>query len=213
MSNILVFAAHPDDEVVGAGGTIKKYSEQGENVVVIIFSCGEKSDPLQRENVLMRTRINEARRVGKLLGVKETIFLAVPDGKVGRKLKDKTFLNNLKRLVRKYKPNKVFTHSSDDFHGDHMNVHKIVIGVLNDMKYKGDLFTFGVWSPLKIFKRDRAKLYVDISKYFDLKLKALKLIKSQQAYIYPLLPSVHLKARVDGAAIKAEYAEKFNKVM
>ncbi|MFA4887817.1 MAG: PIG-L family deacetylase, partial [Candidatus Nanoarchaeia archaeon] len=37
---ILVFAAHPDDEIIGVGGTIAKYAQEGKDVIVTIFSDG-----------------------------------------------------------------------------------------------------------------------------------------------------------------------------
>ena len=41
--NILVLAAHPDDEVLGMGGTIKKFTKKGHNVKIVIFATGISS--------------------------------------------------------------------------------------------------------------------------------------------------------------------------
>ena len=49
---ILVFAAHPDDEVLGCGGTIAKCSREGRKVVTVIFSHGEGSDPLKDQKIV-----------------------------------------------------------------------------------------------------------------------------------------------------------------
>ena len=58
----LVFAAHPDDEVLGAGGTIAKLSREGEDIISVIFSYGEGSDPLKEPESLIQERVKESKR-------------------------------------------------------------------------------------------------------------------------------------------------------
>ena len=55
---IMVFAAHPDDEVIGAGGTIAKYAREGRQVVSVIFSYGEGSDPASEPENIIQKRVN-----------------------------------------------------------------------------------------------------------------------------------------------------------
>ena len=75
MNNILIIAPHPDDEVLGCGGVIKKYSEAGDNVYVLVLTRG--TPKMYSEERIANVR-NEARNAHKILGVKETVFLDFP---------------------------------------------------------------------------------------------------------------------------------------
>ena len=82
---VLVLAPHPDDEVLGVGGTLARYAAQGERTIVVIFSNGTASHPLHKENYIKRTRKEEALSAAKELNVSETIFLMLEDAKLSRK--------------------------------------------------------------------------------------------------------------------------------
>ena len=56
------------------------------------------------------------------------------------------------------------------------------------------------------------RLYIDITKTFDKKIKAIKKFKSQWYSIYLLLPFVHLKARLNGLKNNCKYSELFHKI-
>ncbi|MGB4018385.1 MAG: PIG-L family deacetylase, partial [Syntrophomonadaceae bacterium] len=70
MARILVLAPHPDDDIIGCGGSIANLTAQGHEVVILYLTSGESGslemDPAQ----LARTREEEARRAGQLLGVR-----------------------------------------------------------------------------------------------------------------------------------------------
>ena len=50
---MLVVCAHPDDNILGAGGTIAKYSSEGKKVITVIASYGESGNPWLKENVIL----------------------------------------------------------------------------------------------------------------------------------------------------------------
>src|SRR3989338_2255017 len=72
---ILVIAPHPDDEVLGCGGTIAKLSQAGAEVFVAIAT---KAGPPLFEEALVNQGRKEAKTAHQLLGVKETIFCDLP---------------------------------------------------------------------------------------------------------------------------------------
>ena len=88
----------------------------------------------------------------------------------------------------------------------------MVLKVFDRIHYPGDFYTFDVWSPLRVFKRGSPRLYIDITKTFEKKIKALELYDSQKVSVYTLLPGLHLKARVYGDEIQCKYAEMFYKL-
>jgi len=213
MNNVLIFCAHPDDEVIGAGATIAKYAKEDKNIFVIIFTYGESSNPILKKRITIETRIKESKEIGKSLGCKETIFLGVPEGKISKKLEDNSFLNKLASLIKKYNPTKIFTHTSSDiFHPDHTSVNKVITKIVDSLDKKYNLYTFPIWNPLRFLKRENPRLFVDVTKTFQKKIEAMKLFESQKMFTYPLLPLVYLRAKIHGLESNYKYAEKFYKI-
>ena len=81
-NRILVLAAHPDDEVLGCGGTIKKLSSKGCVVKVVFFSDGESSR-VNKKNIANKIlyRKQNAKKAAKILGYNKQDFLNYPDNK------------------------------------------------------------------------------------------------------------------------------------
>ena len=77
---ILVISPHPDDETLGVGGTIVKYSNEGHEVNVLTIS-GHLPPLYKREDY--EITVNEAHRAFKVLGVKKSVFLELPATMIG----------------------------------------------------------------------------------------------------------------------------------
>ncbi|MCK4521927.1 MAG: PIG-L family deacetylase [Nanoarchaeota archaeon] len=209
---ILICSAHPDDEILGCGGTIAKYSKEGNSVISIIFSYGESSHPHLKKYITTRIRVKESQKADKIVGCKETIFLGLPDGKISTKVKNKSTREKIKKLIKKYKPDKIFTHSIEDPFPDHRAIYKLIIDSANEINYKGNLYSFDIWSIIRIKKRNAPKLIVDISPTFKLKLKALKCFKSQGISMFQLIPAVYARAIINGINYNHKFVEVFNKI-
>jgi LmbE family N-acetylglucosaminyl deacetylase len=208
MERYLVFCAHADDEIVGMGGSLSKYANEGVDIVTVIFSFGEKSQPHLREEHIAKRRVLESKRVDYLIG-KESIFLGLDEGKIEEQAERFGVREKLKRILRKYRPKKVFTLSSTDAHKDHRDVNSIVVSVLKEIKYKGELYTFEVWN---VVDENKPAVYVDVSSTFKKKLNLLKKYKSQKLFVYLLWLPILYKARRYGRKIGCLYAEKFYKL-
>jgi LmbE family N-acetylglucosaminyl deacetylase len=210
---VMVFCAHPDDEVIGPGGTITKYAKEGKKVITVIFSYGESSHMWMKKKYTITMRVAEAGEAGKIMGTERTIFLGLRDGLLMQEVKNEKVAKMLAILIKKYKPAKIFTHSHDDIiFPDHKAVNDIMTKVLTKMKYKGDVYIFDIWNPVTIRKRDRPKMVVDISETFKTKLKALECFKSQSFVIAELKPLVYIRAIKNGAFSGVKFAEKFYKI-
>ena len=94
---ILVLAAHPDDEVLGMGGTIKKLSKKGNDIKIIFMSTGILSrrkieskvskqvftkDWMEKNESKLKSLRGDAKRAGKILGVNEIEFMDFPDNEM-----------------------------------------------------------------------------------------------------------------------------------
>ena len=209
METVLVLCAHPDDEVLGVGGTIANYTKKGINVVTVIFSSGEQSHPWMKKNVTVEARKRETKKSHSILGIKETINLGMRDGTIWKDAKDKQIFEKIISIIKKYDPDKIFTHAIDDPHPDHNSIYRIVDRIMKIINYKGHIYSFEVWNPFNIMKRNMPKMYVDVSDTFDIKIKALKCFKSQKLFIVPLLPVTYLRAFFAGFHAKCRYGEAF----
>ena len=175
---------------------------------MVIFSYGEKSHPHLREEVVSAARQKETGEIDKIFE-RESIFLGLEEGKIRREAQEKNIKEQIKILVKRYNPEKIFTHSASDLHPDHKAINEVVLKILRSMKYKGSIYTFEVWN---ILKEDKPAIYIDISETFELKKRALKKFKSQKLSIYPLWIPMLLRARSYGKKCGCKYAEKFYKI-
>jgi len=207
---ILVCVAHPDDEAIGVGGTIAKYTKKGRDVVSIIFSLGEGSNPLLDPEYLTKTRRSESKKVGKKLGVKDVVFMGLGDVGFLKDIAHPEVKEQFKGYLRKFNPDFLFTHCIDDPHPHHRALANLVKESIKDLKLKTRIYTFTVTNPLRIVHRERPRLYVDVSDTFETKLKALDMFKSQKEYMFYFKPMLRLLSWYYGFKSGYKYAEVFH---
>lgn len=210
--NILVFCAHPDDHIFGPGATLAKYARQGTNIYTYIFSYGEAGLVWLKKKVAVETRINEVKKADKVVGGRGVFFFGLRDGRCEEDIKEKEIISKLKKIILKYRPSKIFTHSSVDPHPDHKAVNKAVLKAVDKSRLKCDVYVFEVWSPIRFSKRDMPSMYVDVSSTFHTKIEALRIFKSQKMALWTLIWNVYIKAFIHGRHIHARWAERFYKV-
>ncbi len=208
---ILCFGAHADDLEIGMGGTIAKYSNDGKNVIDVVFSSGEKSSPWLKKDFLVENRKEEAKKIGEFIGCSETIFLGLKDTKLMEDIENPKVNVVLKRILLKYNPSKIFVHSSLDAHEDHRAVNKAVFKTIDEV-YKNKEISVYVYEVWNVLNETRPRMYVDISSTFSKKIEAMKKFKSQKVFIYTLLAPAIIRAIGCGFHAKCKYAERFYKI-
>src|SRR5687767_10820769 len=117
MSNALIIAPHPDDEVLGCGGTIARLAREGRKITVAIVT---KGTPLFPASQVRQVRA-EARLANKALGVKDLRFLDLPVTTlhlIPRAKLNAVFIE----LIRATKPEIAFLPFPGDRHEDHRQV-------------------------------------------------------------------------------------------
>ena len=174
---VLFFVAHPDDEVLGCGGTIALYNSKGYNTKVIIFTNGENSNLIKNSEKLSKLRQKESIKALNILGTNDVEFLNLPDNTLKKELTNEKLIEKLKLKIKTYNPEIVFTHSDDDYHPAHRNIGKLIKKIINK---KIRIYTFYIGIPFKATKKNNPKLIIDISKFKNLKKTALKEYKSQK---------------------------------
>lgn len=211
-NTILVMCAHPDDEVFGMGATAAKYSRAGKKIIPVIFSLGEQSDPWTKREFLIPERKKESSKAARILGYLEPIYLDIPEAELTKRKYNRKDITIISEIIKKYRPESIFTHSINDPHPGHRAIKAIVSEALKKSKYKGPVYTFDIWNPIRLKRRNKPKLMVDVSKTFKLKIKALKTFETQKISLMSLLWSVYARAIINGFLIKVKYAEKFTKI-
>jgi len=216
---VIVFAPHPDDEVLGTGGMLAKAAAAGERTVVIVFAAGIGSHPLHKEHLITRRRDSETREAHEILGVAETIQLKLRDslqyfgeGALKEEIVNQEIIPKLYDLIKKEKNPRLFIPAIDDMHADHKAVAHAVIQMHVQYAMDCPVYTYTIWNPLAIFRRSKPRLVVDISDVHAKKVEAYKAYKSQWVSMYQLVPIVTIRSFFAGIRYGCRWAEVFIQV-
>lgn len=119
---VLVFGAHPDDEIRMAPAMARMAAE-GVQVVAVIFTDGSEGYPRpEMRDTIVETRARETEACRRVLGIDRYINLGAPDMGLEN---TKTMLKNVIRVIREVRPQAVFTHGEKDRHRDHLTTHTL----------------------------------------------------------------------------------------
>ncbi|MBU2637342.1 MAG: PIG-L family deacetylase [Nanoarchaeota archaeon] len=206
---ILIFCAHSDDEAVGMGGAIAKYSAEGKSIIKVVFSFGESSHPHFQEHVVINRRLEETETASRSIGITKTIFLGMRDTKVRDDIEKTNAVGKVKHLINEYKPERIFVTSAMDMHPDHQAVNKAVLKAVDSLRKNYPVYEYEVWS---VVKENKPVLYIDITPYYKKKMAYTRMFASQWQWLYALRLPVYFRTRYYGSKNSCKYAEKFYKV-
>jgi N-acetylglucosamine malate deacetylase 1 len=209
MANILIFCGHSDDEAIGMGGTIAKYVKEKHKVIKVVLSAGEKSIPHLQEKVVKKERIRETSRASKFIGIHQDINLGLKDTKLKSEIQKERVKKKIKEIITKYKPSKIYCPSALDPHPDHQATNTIVIETVDSINKHYPVYAYEVWN---IIKENHPQLYIDISDYIDIKMKYIKMFKSQWVFMFTLYLPAFFRSFFFGRKNKTKYAERFYKI-
>ena len=147
-SDVLALAPHPDDEIIGCGGTLTKLIGQGAKVTVVYMTDGSATAGLRGQpDALRRTvRLAEAQHVARRLGVAEVVLLRQPDSDM--KCNDRT-VNPIAQLLDRVRPTAIFAPFVNDPHPDHLATNRILQRALTESSLDLDstrVFGYEVWT-------------------------------------------------------------------
>ena len=218
---ILIAAAHPDDEILGCGGTASRLAKEGHEVYTLILGEGitSRDETRQREKreaeiAQLKQAIHEANSV---IGVKEIFSYDFPDNRF-----DSVPLLDIVKVIAKVKdqvqPDIVFTHFEQDLNIDHRVTYQAVLTATRPIAgervkeiYSFEVLSSTEWNyPLR-FSPD---CFFDISGTMDLKLTAMDKYSSElRGYPHPRsIQGIRINAEHWGMKIGTMYAEAFKVV-
>lgn len=167
---VLVVAPHPDDDILGCGGSIAQHIRQKNNVFIVFMTSGEKGNKKIDKQELAQLREKEALKAENVLGCSNCIFLRNPDGNL--KLTDIT-LAQMITILEQIQPDIIYIPHKADDHKDHMMTYRIVVAALKKQREQHKnmpiVLCYEVWAPLQ-----RYTFTENISREMPLKLAALR---------------------------------------
>lgn len=171
---VLVFAPHPDDEVIGCGGAIAFHVARGDPVHVIHLTGGEAGDPKGLAGGdLVAVRRREAREAAAVLGVKEIVALGFSDGRLAP---NEELIARLVKEIDRVCPAVAYAPSPLECHPDHLAASFAAAAALAKAPIVVRLLTFEVNHPTI------ASFLLDVTPWIDVKRAALAKFASQQRY-------------------------------
>jgi len=206
--NVLVIAAHPDDEILGVGGTILKHKKRGDSVSVCIVT---KAYTPEWTEEYIKEKVIEAKKVDKLLGVDKRINCGFPTVKLNT-IPSGEFNKKIYKAIEETKPDIIYTHFKHDVNLDHGIVFNAVMVGTRPINRKIEVRCFETISSTEWnYEAFIPNLYVDITEFIDKKIEGFKLYKSEvKKYPHPRSPEgVKTWANKRGMEICTEYAEAF----
>jgi LmbE family N-acetylglucosaminyl deacetylase len=155
---VLALSPHIDDDVIGAGGSLRKHVLMGNRVKVVYFAdCTEE-------------RIREAEEAAKVIGLTDLEFL----GYESKRLLEKGDLPaRLSSIVSDYGPDIVYLPSLFDRHNDHLAVNHLLAELHKKYRYRFTVCAYEVWTTVV------PNLIIDIADTVARKKEALSRYKSQ----------------------------------
>jgi len=212
MKNLIV-AAHPDDEVLGCGGIIKKHSNEEDFFVVVLSGGADTRYDKSMENTLKENAI----KANNILGTKELFFENLPNQKM-----DNIPILEVTQLIEKYirelKPNRIFTHHIGDLNKDHQIVAEAtftaarpIVGQIVKEVYSYNVPSSTEWNFIEGEKTFIPNIFIEIQGELNVKLQAMENYKSEcREYPHPRsTQSLKAHANYWGIVSGFEYAEPF----
>ena len=214
MARILVFAPHPDDEILGCGGMMLEHVRAGDEVYVCIVTKGVP--PLFSEEETRRNQ-SDALACHHFLGVARTVFLDFPSTRL--ETVDRAELNGrILQVVRDILPDEVYIPHFGDLQKDHQIVAEACMVAVRPKYFPqvGRVYAYETmsetgWNAPAARNEFIPNVYVDISRSLEMKLEALSHY-SLQVSEFPdarSLPAVEALAKYRGAQVHRPAAEAF----
>lgn len=214
--NILIVAAHPDDEILGCGGTIAKLSSKN-TISALILGEGITSRDIDNSESLLQKLEEDAIKAQEALGIENSLFERFPDNSFD-KIPLLDIVKKVEEHVKKIKPEIIFTHHHSDLNIDHRITFQAVLTCCRPQPnfLHPDIYSFEIPSSTEwqvstgetIFKPN---VFVDISDTIKQKIKALEHYQSEmREFPHPRsFKAIRIMAQDWGRKVGKEYVEAF----
>lgn len=220
---VLVVAAHPDDEVLGCGGTAARLAQEGQEVHIAIMgegitsrhSCRHEADANQLTDLHQQVHAAASK-----IGAKDAVHFKLPDNRLDTvPLLDVVKL--VEQLVDKLKPQVIYTHHPGDLNFDHGVVHRAVLTATRPMKGQcvREIYAFEVpssteWAFQRVAPSFHPNVFVEVTDTLEAKISALACYGTEtRQFPHPRSPeALRAIATRWGSVVGCQAAEAFELV-
>lgn len=218
MKNVIVISAHPDDETLGAGGTLLKHKEKGDEIYWLIVTTIFENQGFSKERI--QTRQTEIEKVAKSFGFKQVFNLDYPT----MTLSSSSLINlvpEISKIFIEIKPEIIYSLNRSDAHSDHRYLSDAVMACTKSFRYPfiKKVFMYECiseteFAPAFFEKVFIPNYFVDITDYLDKKLEIMRIFESELGE--PPFPrseeNIKALARFRGSSVGCHFAEAFQVV-
>ena len=220
---ILVIAAHPDDEVLGCGGSIARLGNEGHEVRVLILGEGMTSRFNHRKDApdsQIRALHTHCQEVGKILGVKEVNVRNLPDNQFDS-VPLLSIAKEIEAAINTMEPQIVFTQHGGDLNIDHVLVYRATLiatrpVVEHSVKtvYAYEVASSSEWAFQQFSPVFKPSVFFDITHTLDQKIQAMQVYESEaREFPHPRSPeALRAAAQRWGSVSGLRAAEAFELV-
>lgn len=213
--NIVIISAHPDDETLGAGGTILKHKENGDKIYWIITTKMKIEDGFSKKRINLRN--SEIQEVSDHYGIEKTFQLDYSTMSLNSESVNQ-IIPEVSDIFRKIEPNVIYCVNRTDAHSDHKYTFESIMACTKSFRFPSikqvllyeciSETEFAPAIPERIFQPN---YFVDISKYFDKKIDIMKIYESElNEHPFPRsLKNIEALSIFRGATAGVYYAEAF----
>lgn len=192
---ILVLAPHTDDEVIGCGGLIKKFSSSSSNVYVLFVTVEDERAIVKPTYIKGKNkRIIESENAKKYLNYTSQFYLEIPERNIEHNAQFKNEITNtILNLLYKYEIDTMLIPNFYDMNPDHRIISKIGLTAIPNGYLLKSIFLYEVWGPV-----NATHACLLNKKEFDNKINAMKCYETQLSSvdyfnIINLISSIRLK--------------------
>ena len=206
--NILVLSPHADDAEIAMGGTIAKYVDEGHKVTIITAILPKENKEGKIDDFMSRNRVKEQENSAKILGAKIDILdLDAYDFSFNRK-----YIKIFDKKINEYNPDIIFSCWEHDTHQDHKSLANILFAATRKNNISINLYEVMIPGGLNTYSFN-PQYFIDISKYIDKKIEAIKSYKSvfdkNKKNYNQYFDTIKGRAKFRGGVIGVDYAEAF----
>ena len=211
---VAVVAAHPDDEVLGCGGTLARHIAKGDTVYVLFLADGVTSRDASADS---NFRNQAALSAAKTLGINTPQFLNFPDNALDT-IPLLKVIQAVENVIDKIRPDIIYTHHGGDLNIDHEITHRAVMTACRPVpgQFVTSIYGFEVLSSTEWGSPDKSipfnpTHFVSINNFLEAKLSMLKCY-SDEMREFPharSFESVEYLARLRGCQVGLKAAEAF----
>jgi len=211
-NKVLVVSPHPDDETLGAGGTLLKHKDRGDKIFWCNITNLKEEYGFDRNIVERRNR--EIEKVAAIYGFEEIFNLELPPTQLTENLLS-ILIESLRQVLMKIKPEVLYVPFYEDAHSDHRITYNALVPFFKSFRYpfikkvlmmeiisETDNQFKGIFTP---------NVFVDISDYLEKKIEIMKIYETEIGkHPFPRSPeNIKALALYRGSQCNCRYAEAF----